>query len=250
MVSCMNSFFDQCERMLCLNLDSRPERWVAAQEEFKKLGLEGKVTRFPALIGSGGEPYYNGRRGLCMSYTAMIEQAKADKLENILIFQDDLLVIDDVPKLAMPANYDIFYIGVRTCWAIVEAAGDFIRLLGNCYELPATVYNHRVYDRLLEHISKPDALTVDLPIAEKIMPQRNCYSFNPPVVLQSDSESNLRPCYTTNRPMQLINEYNGLAKITPGLKPITYRPANTKVQHLGTGKKIKIQGPNGTIEAW
>ena len=55
-----NLLKDNFEKLYCINLDSRPDRWALAQEEFKKYGIEDIVERFPGLIGNK-KPGWNRR---------------------------------------------------------------------------------------------------------------------------------------------------------------------------------------------
>ena len=41
----MKKYFD---KIYCINLDSRPDRWKECLEEFKKIGIDDIVERFPA----------------------------------------------------------------------------------------------------------------------------------------------------------------------------------------------------------
>ena len=46
--------FDFFERIYCINLDSRPDRWKRVQEQLIKLGSHDRVERFPAVIHHSG----------------------------------------------------------------------------------------------------------------------------------------------------------------------------------------------------
>ena len=42
--------FDYFDKIFCINLDSRPDRWEQVQKEFDKVGILDRVERFSALI--------------------------------------------------------------------------------------------------------------------------------------------------------------------------------------------------------
>ena len=47
----MKNPFDYFDKIFCINLDSRPDRWESVQKEFDKVGILDRVERFSALTG-------------------------------------------------------------------------------------------------------------------------------------------------------------------------------------------------------
>lgn len=41
----MKNPFDYFDKIYCINLDSRTDRWERTQTEFEKVGIENRVTR-------------------------------------------------------------------------------------------------------------------------------------------------------------------------------------------------------------
>jgi len=81
------------EKIYCMNLDSRPDKWALCEEEFKKYNILDIVERFPAIA------VYNSvgmttAHGCAKSHLSIIENAKKDKLDNVLILEDDLYFLD------------------------------------------------------------------------------------------------------------------------------------------------------------
>ncbi len=60
----MKNPFDYFDKIFCINLDSRPDRWKQVQKEFDKVGILDRVERFSALTGkTEGGPQGKNVRG-------------------------------------------------------------------------------------------------------------------------------------------------------------------------------------------
>lgn len=97
------SFF---EKIVCLNLDRRADRWRESQEEFKDMDIE--VERIPAIAHPHG-PY-----GCSLSHLAAIRKYR--HLKNMLIFEDDVTRKTELSYLAdaldnLPSNWEVVYLG-------------------------------------------------------------------------------------------------------------------------------------------
>ena len=92
--------FDYFDKIFCINLDSRPDRWEQVQKEFDKVGILDRVERFSALTGkTEGGPQGKNVRGWLkwknvdgnnLSNLSCIKYAKENNLNNVLIFEDDI----------------------------------------------------------------------------------------------------------------------------------------------------------------
>lgn len=142
----MKNPFDYFDKIYCINLDSRPDRWELAQKEFKKIGILDRVERFSACIGkeivngsSGprarhlgvdGDQIVDGELnkhnqtkwkqldGITMSMLTCIKNAKESGCDNVLIFEDDVEFVqyDESQFLATlntlsNVNWEVFYLG-------------------------------------------------------------------------------------------------------------------------------------------
>jgi hypothetical protein len=114
----LNTPFDYFDEIFCINLDSRKDRWEYVQEEFNKMGILGRVKRFPAIQKN------NGKLGCYLSHTEIIRYAKRSNLKNVLIFEDDIEISYDF-NLLFPKvidqfngynNWHLFYLG----WYLVK----------------------------------------------------------------------------------------------------------------------------------
>tara|TARA_Y100001963_G_scaffold156719_1_gene251020 strand:- start:536 stop:1180 length:645 start_codon:yes stop_codon:yes gene_type:complete len=71
------------DKIYCINLDSRPDKWKMCVEEFEKYNMLDLVERVPAIY------HKNGYIGSTFSHLKCMESAKLNKYKNILILEDD-----------------------------------------------------------------------------------------------------------------------------------------------------------------
>jgi hypothetical protein len=107
--------FDFFDAIFCINLDKRPNRWESAQKEFEKIGILDKVKRFSAV-----EDTKHPERGCFESHLGCIFKAREKKLNNVCIFEDDVVFLpcysdekmnNAVEKLKEDEHWQFFYLG-------------------------------------------------------------------------------------------------------------------------------------------
>ena len=161
------------EKVYCLNLDTRPDKWELCKQEFKKYGILDLVERFPAVT------IHNHRgkltsQGCTSSHLEIIKKCKRDNISNVLVLEDDIEFLNygldfhnkqnkEVPTcceeiLALGLNqlqnikWDIFYLGYNIkmpefCKKKILASNIF---QSTCQlTTHSIVYNNSVYDTLL-----------------------------------------------------------------------------------------------------
>lgn len=139
-------------------------------------------TGYPAWVNRPNS--YNAF--LC--FRKMIEQAKKERAENLLIVEDDAVVLPDFKEvydlarvdLSCDPMWEMLYLGANHTFSRTEEVTEnLLRLNGSgCWH--AVVLNHRVYDKIL-------ALPMDGPIdgqcGKIIHPDRHCYAVWPNIVV-------------------------------------------------------------------
>ena len=108
----MIKYFD---KIYCINLDTRIDRWQECLSEFKKIGIENDVERFSAIKMSPGIA------GCTKSHYEIIKTAKENKYKNVLVLEDDVSFTEeffyDVLEKAFSQmkkqnlDYEMFYLG-------------------------------------------------------------------------------------------------------------------------------------------
>jgi glycosyl transferase, family 25 len=108
-------------RIVCINLDRRPDRWRRVRDRFARHGIR-PVERFAAVDGSrvAVPEVWRGREGVygCLrSHLDVVAAARAAGVGDLLIFEDD---VDFAPDLIskferamaqLPDDWDILYLG-------------------------------------------------------------------------------------------------------------------------------------------
>lgn len=75
-------FFDA---VYCINLAEEKTRWQEVSARFERLGISSRVRRFEAF-----RTQPNHHIGCGLSHRAIVAEAKAQGLENVLVFEDDV----------------------------------------------------------------------------------------------------------------------------------------------------------------
>jgi len=121
--------FDRC---VVINLDRRPERLAAFRLRVPRDWAFPPIKLVPAFDGLTCEPpaWYGGshrRRlagswGCFQSHLGVYKQAIADRLESVLIFEDDAVFAPDFPERSaafldcVPDDWDAIYFGGQHLW--------------------------------------------------------------------------------------------------------------------------------------
>ena len=102
-MSILSKYFD---KVYCVNLNRRPDRWEKVQSEFAKFGFD-EVERYEAIDGKDfdwSNIKYNpsllvGELGLVETNINIIKEAIEKKYKSVLIFEDDVYFTDEINKL-------------------------------------------------------------------------------------------------------------------------------------------------------
>lgn len=116
-MSSIGKYFD---KVFCINLDRRPDKWELCVKEFEKAGLT--VERISAVDGNdlvlpAGCRITAPEMGCSMSHVKVLRKMLAEGLEKVLILEDDTEFMDDVNVqfdkciMKVPMNWDMLYLG-------------------------------------------------------------------------------------------------------------------------------------------
>lgn len=141
-------------KAICINLDSRPDRWKLAQQEFHKVGLA--VERLPAITGDNRPLAFN------QSVYKAMQLAKGD----LLLFEDDVVfewpelvslkgiipaILDQKPEDALTVHFGCNLIGTDTMkWQMPTAYDTLFAKLHNCWQSHATYYSAEAVELILK----------------------------------------------------------------------------------------------------
>ena len=148
--------FDFFEAIYCINRDAEQTRWDSMRERFAKLGILRRVKRFSAV-----ETPWNHHVGCALSHRAILAEAMAQGLRNVLVFEDDAVFLErtlphldeNLDELAR-VEWDVLHLG-GCKWGNTYPKADGCRHLERVSQLTCThavAYRHTVYDRLLREM--------------------------------------------------------------------------------------------------
>jgi GR25 family glycosyltransferase involved in LPS biosynthesis len=168
-------------KALCLNLDSRPDRWDNARIQFKRVGLE--VERFPAI------PHENPFISFNLSQQAILQTITSPTW----VFEDDVLFVNtkrwtDVIG-TIPDGWDMLYLGGNVTDNLQHHSQHWWRCVGT-FTTHAVIYTPKAAQYILERFD-PMVGVYDAFLLEQIQLVLNCYICKPFLAVQSPGYSDL-----------------------------------------------------------
>jgi len=135
-----------------INLDSRPDRKTKFEIEMKKLDLHAR--RFTAI------KQKFGALGCSMSHLALLKYAKENKLDHILIMEDDITFLN-IPVfinsinnfLSSNIDFDVLLIAGNNMGPYTKI-NDFCVKIKKCQTTTGYLVKKNYYDKLIENIEE------------------------------------------------------------------------------------------------
>lgn len=199
----LNEFFD---KVYCINLDSRLDRWTVAQKEFEKIGFI--PERYSAI------KHEQSWRGCYLSHLDILRKAR-DNNESVLIFEDDIefinyseeLIRDILTELKLFHWWDMFYLGGNVLKPFYQIT-DHLGKLTHCQSTHAYGVNKNFVYRLVEWLENNQTYIIDVLYAEKVVPYNNCFITIPMMAIQREDYSDIeKQNMSYNIPMQRYNKF-------------------------------------------
>ena len=145
----MKKYFD---KIYCINLDSRPERWQESLIEFEKLGLD--VERV------AGYQMSPGIAGCSKSHLECIKLAKINGYQNVLVLEDDITFHSDIFEQTLTfameqleknkLEYDMLYFSANLYGAGNTLIDDNLAKIKSAKAGHAYVVSKNVYDTIID----------------------------------------------------------------------------------------------------
>jgi len=190
----------------CINLKSRPERWIKVQSEMKKIDMY--TERFDAIRHS------RGHTGCILSHMALMEEVKDEGVW--MTIEDDILFLPEAKNNLykaydqLPDDWDMLYLGATLNKKLEKVSDNLLRLKGG-WTTHGIIYNNQngVADFILQGM---DRFKVDVFIADIVQEKFNCFMCYPMVATQRPGRSDIVNKYTDYH--AIMDRYN---KYTNGL---------------------------------
>lgn len=192
----LNDYFD---RIFCINLDSRPDRWNQAQQEFTKHSID--VERISGIDGSKMNLDFpseikEGAVGCALSQFFAIKYAKQLNLRDFLLLEDDIEFHENINELfseyisEVPFDWDMLYLGGQHFHGMnLQKVSEHVYKCEYTLAAHSVAFKHTVFDRFIDKlidITKP----CDIHYAESHK-EINAYVIIPHLTWQRESYSDI-----------------------------------------------------------
>jgi GR25 family glycosyltransferase involved in LPS biosynthesis len=175
-----------------INLDDRTDRKEHMEKEISKYGLENFVKRYSAIKAIEKTPQ-NCVKASGTSHRNLIQYAKDNNLNNILILEDDVFFKEEnyqfleksLNSLFKIKDWDIYYISANIFDPTLKLIDENLLKIDGCYCVHAYIVNSKCFDRMLEYNPETDP-PIDAWITQKMF---NKYAGYPLICSQIDSIS-------------------------------------------------------------
>ena len=192
----LNEFFPH---QVCINLDTRPDRWKRITARFVEHGID-QVIRFPAVDGKrmgvpSGWDRSPGEYGCLQSHLAVVEQARNDAKPSVLIFEDDVVLAQEFNRKfseyveQLPDDWDMVFFGGLHGQPLAKVSDNVIRVT---HSLSTYTYalKHTIYDSFIELNRR--SLTILDENTRALQKRFNCYCFTPHLAWVEEDYSDVR----------------------------------------------------------
>ena len=192
----LNDYFD---KIFCINLDSRKDRWETVQHQFDLHTLS--IERIPAIngcdLGLDFPPEIKeGAVGCSLSHLFVMKYAKHLNLNNFLLIEDDIIFDDNLnnnfSKIVnqIHQDWDMLYLGGQHFHGMnLKQVNENIFKCEYTLAAHSVAFKHTVYDRFINslvNITKP----CDVHYAQSHA-DLNAYVIIPHLTWQSQSYSDI-----------------------------------------------------------
>lgn len=195
----LKKYFD---KIYCINLDHRKDRWDDSVKELQKWGLLDEVERFNAINGKDiitDNNFINkGEMGILLTHKTIIEECVEKKYKNILIIEDDIEFTSEIDKIddymsSIPEKWDMIYFGGNHNTHMgnkLNFVNDKILKLNMTYGIHCVAINNTIFDLIINLLDKQKK-PVDVYYSD-IQKAYDCYGMHPSVALQRESFSDIQ----------------------------------------------------------
>lgn len=197
----MNIVNEYFEKIYCINLEKRSDRWKLSQEQFLTHNIQ--VERYNAVDGTNHERIgrmSHGEIGCLLSHLNILKECKEKNISNVLIFEDDVEFDQNFNELFFEyvkevPEWDILYFGAThaLCYPYMDRppikVTDHVYKVYNAHATHAYAVNSSCYNLLIDFISKMES-PLDV-IYTKLQAQLRTYIFRPHLVWQRSDYSDI-----------------------------------------------------------
>lgn len=218
------SFFD---KVYCINLEERKDRWDLCLEKFKEYGIT-NFKRFEGIKVNGNlSPKKLGQIGCSSSFYNIIKEASENNYSNILILEDDFNFIvskNEVEQALekafkeMPEDWDMFYLGANVMNEIfqnpIERYSENLFKLNSAYALHSVCFSKNSFLKILNFYEDSSNWitnlmqnyeSIDVFFAKDFQSSNKCFIWKDLLCLQEPSFSSIENTFYNYTDLMLTN---------------------------------------------
>lgn len=206
---------DYFDKIFCINLSRRTDRWDHAQKQFNKFELY-PVERFEGYdkpTDHLGNP--NGNMGCTSSHRALLEIIAYHEWSRVLVFEDDFeFRFDDANEQfdamikEVPEDWDMLYLGGHYAEKPIRRVSEHVIRMGRMHTTSSYGITWQMARRMAPYICGIGPIDT---LYSGFIPNNKCYIFQPRLVVQyssfsdlTDRDSNNEPCMTDPNHEQMV----------------------------------------------
>lgn len=194
----LNNYF---EKIYCINLERRKDRWESVKNEFIKNEII--VEKYNAIDGkiiTNSSQLKDGEVGCLLSHLNILIDCQKNKVKNVLILEDDVQFCDDLnvkfsQYIKELPDWDMLYFGANHALCNpyennppIKITNHIYRIL-HAYSTHAYAVNQNSYQYLIDNISK---MMYPLDVTySRIQKDLRVYLFRPHLAWQSEGYSDI-----------------------------------------------------------
>jgi GR25 family glycosyltransferase involved in LPS biosynthesis len=185
-----------------MNLDTRPERWEAVQQEIPKIGIT-VFQRFSALPG--------GNAGFSASHLACVTgHGLRFVFEDDVYFESGALDVFNKAIEQLPDNFDMFYLGANVKTPAARYSENLYQVTGGVHTTHAILFSDHARQFIIENYDPAEHNIIDEWYYRKGLSSMQCFVCSPMIAFQRGGYSDLRLQYFDYRTEMLENAKNNM----------------------------------------
>ena len=208
----LEKYFD---KIYCINLDRRTDRWEHFLNQSKKFGLN-KFERVSAVDGSKlnlsdfGNYLNHGELGLVLTTIKIFEDSIQNNYQKILILEDDCVFENELIKInlffeSLPSDWDMIYFGgnhnEHGGYPEPIVINQHVKKVSYTYSSHMIGFNIKIYEKIIS-LLKTNQFPIDIAYS-RLQNENNCYTFYPRLSTQLVDFSDIQ---------NKVTDYNWLIK--------------------------------------
>jgi len=213
----MNHIEEYFDKIFCINLDRRPDRWDICLAEFAKYNWT-KFERFTAI-----DDPENGNRGCTTSHKMLMDLIVENGWKRTLVLEDDFKIIEKAwghswkfhekfnEMIALvPEDWDMLYLGGHYAATPISRINKHVVRHGGMFTTSSYAVTHEMAKTISNSIVHHNASGPIDSIYWHFASTHNCYILQPRLMVQREGFSDLQNMVMNNEPCMMDRNHENM----------------------------------------